>query len=112
MSEYAQPFQRFSDWPTAAKVVLGLLVLILLVIVWSVLVSAIFLAGTGLLKPDVVPSIQWWMYFMAYGWHHPVVGQWLTISAVSATAVPVVLASARLARGGGFGGANRALHGK
>src|SRR5215471_18776146 len=112
MSEYAQPFQRFSDWPIAAKVVLGFLVLILLVIVWSVLASAIFLVGTGLLKPDVVPFIQWWLYFMAYGWHHPVVGQWLMISAVSATAVPVVLTGARLARGGGLGGANRALHGK
>src|SRR5215831_11635970 len=112
MSEYAQPIQKFSDWPTPAKVVFGLLVLICLVIVWSVLASAIFLAKTGLLMPDVVPFIQWWMYFMAYGWHHPVVGSWLTISAVSATAVPVVLVGARMARSGGLGGANRALFGK
>lgn len=92
--------QGFSDWPAPAKVLAGLLVLAGIALVWFVVASTVFLAGTGLLKPDTVPFGQWWAYYHAYGFEHPQVGLWLKISAGVATGIPLMIVMARLLRGG------------
>lgn len=92
--------QGFSDWPAPAKVLAGLLVLAGIALVWFVVASTVFLAGTGLLKPDTVPFGQWWAYHHAYGFKHPQVGLWLKISAGVATGIPLMIVMARLLRGG------------
>jgi len=102
----------FSEWPAPAKGLLILFALILGAALWSVLASLIFLAGTHLLKPDSVPLLQWWQYLSAYGFHQPVVGLWLKISGGVATALPVILFVARVARKGWPGSDRRELHGE
>ena len=101
----------FADWPPAAKALAALLALLVLALLWSVLASLVFLAGTGLLTPDTLPVAQYWLYLHHYGLHHPVVGPWLTVAASAATAVPVLLLLGRLARSG-WPGRHRPLHGE
>ncbi|KND61527.1 Type IV secretion system protein VirD4 [Candidatus Burkholderia verschuerenii] len=102
----------FSEWPPAAKALLWLFALILGALLWSVLASLIFLAGTRLLTANTVPLFQWWQYLSAYGLHQPVVGLWLKISGGIATGLPVLLFVARVARKGWPGADDRQLHGK
>lgn len=92
--------QSFSEWPAPAKVLAGLFALVAVAAVWCVIASTVFLAGTGLIKPDTVPFGQWWAYYRAYGFHHPQVGLWLKIGAGVATGIPVMIVLARLFRGG------------
>jgi len=102
----------FSEWPTPAKGLLILFGLALGLMLWSVLASLVFLAGTRLLTPNTVPLLQWWQYLSAYGLHQPVVGLWLKISGGVATGLPVLLFAARVARKGWPGSDNRELHGE
>ncbi|HYH37641.1 MAG TPA: type IV secretory system conjugative DNA transfer family protein [Azospirillum sp.] len=100
-----------SDWPAPAKALACLAGLLALGLVWSVLASLVFLAGTRLLAADTLPLLQYWLYLHHYGLQHPVVGPWLKIAAGAATAVPVLLLAGRLARSG-WPRAARPLHGE
>jgi type IV secretion system protein VirD4 len=101
-----------SEWPTPAKLLALLLLLILGALLWSVLASTIFLAGTRLLTADTVPLFQFWTYQRYYGFAHPIVGLWLKIAAGVATGLPVLLFVARVARKGWPGSDRRELHGE
>ncbi|WP_076728718.1 type IV secretory system conjugative DNA transfer family protein [Methylobacterium radiotolerans] len=102
--------EAISEWPAPAKVAAGLLVLACVVAIWCVLASTIFLAGTGLLHPDSVPFGEWWAYYHAYGFKHPQVGLWLKISAGVTTGIPLLIAIARVMRGGDLP-SGKELHG-
>ena len=104
--------QDFSEWPLAAKALAGLFAAVLVAALWSVLASAVFLAGTGLLaKHTGLILADWWLYLWFYGINHqPVVGFWLKVSAGVATAIPLLLGIAVLLRKG-LPGSSRDLHG-
>jgi type IV secretion system protein VirD4 len=102
---------EFSEWAIVAKAFAGLVLLALLALLWSVLASTVFLAGTRLMTADAVPLFQFWAYFHYYGLQQPIVGLWLEIAAGVTTGVPVLLFVARVARKGWPGSDNRALHG-
>lgn len=102
----------FRDWPPAAKALAGLAGLALLGGLWTVLASAFFLLGTGMLTPGTVPLAQFWQYAAWYGLGHPVAGPWLKAAAIAATAVPALLFLGRVARKGLPGTARRDLHGE
>ena len=102
----------FAEWPLLAKLLAGLVALLLLALLWSVLASLVFLAGTRLLTRDTLPLLQFWQYLDAYGFHHPVVGPWLTLAAGSASGLPLLLVVGRIARQGWPGASGRPLHGQ
>lgn len=104
--------QDFSEWPLAAKALAGLFAAVLVAVLWSVLASAVFLAGTGLLaKHTGLILADWWLYLWFYGINHqPVVGFWLKVSAGVATAIPLLLGIAVLLRKG-LPGSSCDLHG-
>ncbi len=103
--------QEFSEWPVAAKALAGLFVLLLVGVLWNMLASLVFLAGTGLLSKHVgIPFADWWQYFSYYGWKSPPVGLWLKISAGVATGLPLLLLIVGLLRRG-LPGSSRKLHG-
>ncbi len=103
---------EFSEWPLSAKALAGLAVLLVAALLWSVLASAIFLAGTGLMTADTVPLVQFWIYLDAYGLGQPVVGLWLKIAAGLCTALPLLLFAMRVARKGWPGTGTGELHGE
>ena len=94
--------QGFSEAPLGVKALAGLLALLLVGVVWSMLASVVFLAGTGLLAGHHgLPVTEWWSYWQHYGLQHPApvgwfgmftLGQWLKASAAFATLVPTVFA--------------------
>ncbi|WP_052076630.1 type IV secretory system conjugative DNA transfer family protein [Sphingobium yanoikuyae] len=102
----------WSDWPPAAKMFATLALLVLGAALWSALASLVFLAGTRLLTAHTVPAFQFWTYLRYYGLHQPIVGPWLKIAAVVATAVPLILFAIRVARVGWPGSDRRELHGE
>lgn len=102
----------WSDWPPASKMVVALALLVLGAALWSALASLVFLVGTRLLTAHTVPAFQFWSYLRYYGLHQPIVGPWLKIAAVVATAVPLILFSIRVARVGWPGSDRRELHGE
>ncbi|UZO95021.1 Protein virD4 (plasmid) [Roseomonas mucosa] len=102
--------QGFSQWPASAKALAGFIALAAVAVIWCVIASTVFLAGTRLLQPDTVPFGQWWQYYSAYGFKHPLVGNWLKIGAGVATALPVLIVLARVLRGGDLP-AGKELHG-
>lgn len=55
------------DWPPAAKALAAIVLLGLGALLWSVLASTIFLAGTRLMTADTVPLFQFWTYQGYYG---------------------------------------------
>lgn len=101
-----------SDRTTVPKVLLAIAWLAFAVALWAVLSSLIFLAGTRLLTQDTVPFLQWWKYFHAYGFGHPVVGLWLKIAAGVPTVLVLLGLVIMLARDGLPGSRKRALHGE
>jgi type IV secretion system protein VirD4 len=103
---------EFSEWPVPAKALAGLVVLLIVALLWSVLASAIFLAGTGLMTADTVPLVQFWIYLDAYGLGQPVVGLWLKVAAGICTALPLLLFAARVTRKGWPGTGAGELHGE
>lgn len=103
---------RLSGWPLPARALAGLFACVLLCVLWSVLASATFLAGSRLLTRETVPLAQFWSYLAHYGFAHPVAGFWLKVAAATATAVPLLLFLGRLARRGWPGAASRPLHGR
>jgi type IV secretion system protein VirD4 len=102
----------FAEWPPPAKALAVLVALLLGAVLWSVVASTVFLAGTRLLTADTVPLVQFWQYLSYYGLGHPVVGLWLKIAASVATGVPALLFVARVARMGLPGTTPRELHGE
>jgi type IV secretion system protein VirD4 len=102
----------FADWPAPAKLLAALFLLVLGALLWSVLASTIFLAGTRLMTADTVPLFQFWSYQSYYGFAHPIVGLWLKIAAGVTTGVPLLLFAARVARKGWPGSDRRELHGE
>lgn len=100
------------DWPPAAKALAAIVLLGLGALLWSVLASTIFLAGTRLMTADTVPLFQFWTYQGYYGFGHPIVGGWLKIVAGVTTGVPLLLFAARVARKGWPGADRRELHGE
>lgn len=104
--------QEFSEWPAPAKALAALFAVLLFAAIWSVLASAMFLVGTGMIHDHHgLPFQEFWLYLWFYGFGHPVVGVWLKLSAGIATALPVLLLAARIMRKG-FGGSVRELHGR
>ena len=103
--------QDFSEWPTPAKALAALFALVLVAVLWNMLASLVFLAGTGLLaKHEGIPLLDWWRYWSFYGWDKPGVGLWLKISAGVTTALPLLLLAVGLLRRG-LPGSRRELHG-
>ncbi|BAU94183.1 MULTISPECIES: type IV secretory system conjugative DNA transfer family protein [Hyphomicrobiales] len=102
----------FSEWPAPAKALAVLVAVMLGAVLWSVVASTIFLAGTQLLTADTLPLVQFWQYLHYYGLGHPVVGLWLKIAGGVATALPTLLFVARVARKGWPGIIQRDLHGE
>lgn len=104
--------QDFSEWPAPAKALAGLFAAALMAVLWSVLASLVFLAGTGLLAGHQgIPFADWGLYWWFYGLNHqPVIGLWLKIAAGVATALPLLLVAAGLLRKG-LPGRSRDLHG-
>ena len=102
----------FSEWSAPAKALAALVAFMLMVVLWSVFASVIFLAGTRLLTADTLPLIQFWQYLLYYGFDHSVVGFWLKIAASVATGLPALLFVARVIRKGWLGTSPRDLHGE
>lgn len=103
--------QDFSEWPPAAKALAGLFVLVLVAVLWNILASVVFLAGTGLLsKHEGIPLLDWWRYWSFYGWDKAGVGLWLKLSAGAATSLPLLFLVVGLLRRG-LPGSSRELHG-
>ncbi len=74
--------REFADWPLPAKGLAALMGAAVLVALWSVLASSIFLLGTGLIRDQHgVPIAEWYRYWSFYGFENPVVGLWLKIAA-------------------------------
>jgi type IV secretion system protein VirD4 len=104
--------QDFSEWPLPAKALGMAFATLLLAAIWSVLASAVFVFGTGMIRTHQgVPSYEFWLYLWFYGFRNPVVGFWLKLSAGIATAIPVLFVIARVMRKG-VGGTVRELHGR
>lgn len=105
--------QDFVEWPAAAKALAGLFVAIVIAVLWSMLASLVFLAGTGMLsKHQGIPLIDWWLYWWFYGFNHqPIIGLWLKIAAGVATVLPLLLVVVGLLRRG-LPGSSRDLHGE
>ena len=100
------------EWSVPAKMLAALIGVTLFVVLWSVLASATFLAGTRMLMTHKgVPLLDFWNYERFYGFANPVVGKWLKISAAVATAVPALMFALRVARSGLPGPKPRKLHG-
>ncbi len=103
---------EFDEWPIAAKVAGGLVAAALALALWSVVASAIFLVGTGLMaQHHGFPIADWWLYLFFYGLDRPVVGFWLKLSGALAIGLPLLLVVAGIARKG-LPGDRRALHGE
>ena len=102
----------WSGWPNPVRVLVVVTAAGLLVLIWSVLASLVFLAGTRLLTPDMLPLLQFWQYLLYYGLDHPLVGPWLRIAAAVASAAPVLVLMGRLARQGWPGRRGPPLHGR
>lgn len=66
--------------------------LVLFAVVFTVLASLIFLAGTGLLGAFPHPFWQWWLYLYEDG-GNPAVRRWLLVSGVPAAALPLIAAA-------------------
>ena len=99
-------------WSVPAKLLACLIGLLLFAVLWSVLASTIFLAGTRMLMTHKgVPLLDWLNYERFYGFKHPLVGKWLKISAGVATAIPTLMFAMRVARQGLPGSKPRKLHG-
>jgi len=104
--------QGFSEWPVAAKALAGVFAAAVILALWSVLASVLFLVGTGLLaRHQGFPFADWWMYWWFYGFGQPVVGFWLKASGIAATVLPVLFVVARIMRKG-ISGSTIALHGR
>ena len=102
---------EFSEWPPAAKALAALFAAAVITVLWNMLASVVFLAGTGLLsKHEGIPLLDWWRYWSYFGWDKPVVGLWLKIAAGVATGLPLLLLVAGLMRRG-LPGSSRELHG-
>ena len=100
------------EWSVPARMLSALIGVTLFVVLWSVLASTIFLAGTRMLMAHKgVPLLDFWTYERFYGFANPVVGKWLKISAAVATAVPALMFALRVARSGLPGTKPRKLHG-
>lgn len=103
---------EFDEWPLPAKVAGGIVAAALVVALWSVMASAIFLVGTGLMaQHHGFPIADWWLYLYFYGLDRPVIGFWLKLSGGLAIGVPLLLVVAGIARRG-WPGDRRALHGE
>lgn len=100
-----------SNRATAPAMLLAVAWIAFAITLWAVLASLIFLAGTRLLTADTVPFLQWWKYFHAYGFGHPVVGLWLKIAAGVPSALLLIAIVMVLARDGFPGSRKRTLHG-
>ncbi len=101
-----------SEWPLAAKGMLAVVLAAVLVSVWSVMASSIFLVGTGLMSQHHgIPFADWWLYLYFFGLDRPIVGFWLKLSGGLALGLPLLLIVAGIARKGLPGG-NQALHGE
>jgi len=102
----------FEEWPLPAKIAGGLVAAALVLALWSVMASAIFLVGTGLMaQHHGFPIADWWLYLFFFGLDRPVVGFWLKLSGGLAIGVPLLLIVAGIARKG-LPGDRRALHGE
>ena len=100
------------EWSVPARMLAALIGLTLFVVLWSVLASTTFLAGTRMLMTHKgVPLLDFWNYERFYGFANPVVGKWLKISAAVATAVPALMFALRVARSGLPGTKPLKLHG-
>ena len=103
---------EFDEWPLPAKIAGGLVAAAVILALWSVMASAIFLVGTGLMaQHHGFPIADWWLYLFFYGLDRPVVGFWLKLSGALAIGVPLLLVVAGIARKG-LPGDRRALHGE
>jgi len=103
---------EFDEWPLPAKVAGGIVAAALVVALWSVMASAIFLVGTGLMAQyHGFPFADWWLYLYFYSLDRPVIGFWLKLSGGLAIGVPLLLVVAGIARRG-LPGDRRALHGE
>jgi len=103
---------EFDEWPLPAKVAGGIVAAAVAVALWSVMASAIFLVGTGLMpQHHGFPIADWWLYLYFYGLERPVIGFWLKLSGGLAIGVPLLLVIAGIARRG-WPGDRRALHGE
>ena len=103
---------EWSEWPVPAKAAIVTMGAAILLAVWSVLSSTLFLVFTGLMgQHHGLPFADWWLYWWFYGFHHPAVGLWLKVSGGVALGVPLLIVLVAFARKG-LPGSNRLLHGK
>lgn len=72
--------------------------LILVVAMWTVVASTVFLMGTGLLHDFRHPLWQWWLYALNFD-GNPRIALWLKIGAGVGAVPPVILITALIYRG-------------
>lgn len=95
-----QALVRFKQLSSPIKALICIAIAAFVFVLWSLIASLLFLAGTGMLAHRAsLPLTDWWMYWWFYGFgHKPVVGIWLKISGGFTTVLLVAFVIASLVR--------------